>query len=371
MRKIALPPLAHLRLLTDDTGVVQFANWSVPDPHYGYTLDDNVRALLVVLGYHHSGAERDAAAALAARYLAFIRWAQLPDGRFHNELSYDRRWLDDVGSEDALGRTVWALAVAAALPITDSLAGAAAELLARALPHVPGLRSLRARGYALIGLAHLVRAGHPYGDAALLRAMADGLLDDLDGNAEPGWTWFEPVLAYDNGRLPHALFLAGAVLHDVRYIAAAQATLEFLLGSVVEGEIVVPIGQAGWFRRGQPPARYDQQPIDAASLAEVCATAALVVDDPSYARVAYSAWRWFHGANSEGLVVCEPLTGGCHDGLGKANVNHNQGSESTLAYLQAALALTDPLWLGVPAETVPLAAARVPRYAPDVELAPL
>lgn len=342
-----LPPLAHLKQLTDDTGMLQFATWTVPNPQYGYTLDDNVRALIVAAGYVHADVEHDTAVALAVRYLAFIQSAQRADGRFHNEMSYDRRWLDDVGSEDAFGRTIWALCVAIVFPVRPQLAGAANEMLVRALPHVRTLRSLRARAYAMLGIAQLVRAEHPSGDAALLRVLADGLADELERKAEADWHWFEPVLAYDNGRLPQALLLAGDVLDDMRYVRAGQATLEFLLTHVTEHNIVVPIGQAGWFQHGEAKAHYDQQPIDAASLVDVCVTAAGVLNDPAYQQVALNAWRWFYGANSEGLAVCDAATGGCHDGLGKNSVNNNQGAESTLAYLQAALAVCVPSWIGV------------------------
>lgn len=347
MFKLSLPPLTHLRRLTDDTGMLQFATWTVPNPHYGYTLDDNVRALLVVAGYYDMGVESDTAEALALRYLSFIQSAQRPDGRFHNEMSYDRRWLDEVGSEDSLGRTVWALATAVALPITPGLAGAAYQMLERALPHTHRLRSLRARAYVLLGLLQLLRIEHPRVDMELSRQLADSLLDELEQSSHRDWCWFESVLTYDNGRLPQALLLAGAALDEPRYTRAAEQALRFLLSQVTEHDIIVPVGHAGWFRRGTTKARYDQQPIDAASLVEVCATAEHVLDDVSYRRSALRAWRWFHGQNSEGLALGDTLTGGCHDGLGKNSVNNNQGAESTLAFLQAALALHNPAWLGL------------------------
>ncbi len=347
MKQIALPPLAHLRRLSDDTGVQQFAIHSVPNPHFGYTLDDNVRALLVTSGYYWHGVERDVAAALAYRYLAFIHWAQRPDGRFHNELSYDRRWLDEVGSEDALGRTVWALGYAVACPLHSASRGAAADMLGRALPHVQALRSPRARAYAALGMAHLVRVSHPYAQEYLLAALASSLLDDVQRNIQAEWHWFEAGLTYDNGRLPQALLIAGYLLSDQRYLSVGQELLDFLLAQVVEDGIVVPIGQSNWYWRGEIKARYDQQPIDAASLVEVCATASIVLGKPHYWDIALSAWAWFHGRNSEGLVIYDAQTCGCHDGLERGSVNHNQGAESTLALLQAALALNNLDWLGV------------------------
>lgn len=344
--KFALPPLTHLWRLSDDTGVQQFATHSVPNPHFGYTLDDNARALLVTSGYHQHGVECDIAAALTYRALAFIGWAQRSDGRFHNELSYDRRWFDEVGSEDAFGRAVWALGYAVARPLHSGSANAAAAMLERALPHVPALRAPRARAYAALGIAHLVRAGHPCGQEHLLVALADSLLHDFQRHSQAEWRWFEAVLAYDNGRLLQALLLAGHLLSDRRYSTVAQESLDFLLTQVLEDGVVVPIGQDGWYWRGEIKARYDQQPIDAASLCEVCATASIVLG-PQYWDIAEAAWAWFHGRNSEGLVLYDAQTSGCHDGLERGSVNHNQGAESTLALLQAALALNNLDWLGV------------------------
>lgn len=343
----ALPPLTHLWRLSDDTGVQQFATYSVPNPHFGYTLDDNARALLVTCGYYHQGVERDIAEILAYRTLAFIQWAQRPDGRFHNELSYDRRWLDEVGSEDVFGRTVWALSYVIACPFHSSIAGAATVMLERSLPHALKLRSPRARAYTVLGLAHLLRVNHPCAQEHLLATLANGLLYDVQQNTQAGWRWFEKVLAYDNGRLPQALLLAGHLLSDCRYLTAAQETLEFLLAQVVEDSIVVPIGQDGWYQRGESKARYDQQPIDAASIVEVCATARIVLGELRYWDIALTAWAWFHGHNSEELMLYDAETNGCHDGLERGSVNQNQGSESTLALLQAALALNDSDWLGV------------------------
>lgn len=343
----SLPPLTHLDRLTDDTGMYQFAIHSVPDPHSGYTLDDNVRGLLVALGYHAQGCEPDVAARLVYRYLAFMRWAQREDGQFHNELSYDRRWLDDVGSPDSQGRAIWALGYAAAYPLDSGSGGAATEMLRRALPHVAQLRSPRTRSYALLGVAFLVRAGHPLGTPRLLRSLADGVVDDFKRNALPDWRWFERVLAYDNGRIPQALLVAGQLLEEERYAHVAKEALDFYLPQVVKDDCVQLIGHDGWYCYGEQRAAYDQQPVDAASLVEVCSAAYAVLGDSRYRNTAELAWEWFHGRNSEGLVLYDPLTGGCHDGLGRGSVNDNQGAESTLSVLQAALALQNPEWLGV------------------------
>ena len=225
--------------------------------------------------------------------------------------------------------------------------GAAADMLGRALPYVQSLCSPRARAYAALGVAHLVRVSHPHGQQHLLVALASSLLDDVQRHAQAEWRWFEPGLTYDNGRLPQALLIAGQLLSDRQYLTVAQELLDFLLAQVVEDGVVVPIGQAGWYWRGKAKARYDQQPIDAASLVEVCATASIVLGEARYWDIALAAWAWFYGRNSEGLVLYDAQTSGCHDGLRCGSVNDNQGAESTLALLQAALALNDLNWLGV------------------------
>ena len=52
---------------------------------------------------------------------------------------------------------------------------------------------------------------------------------------------------------------------------------------------------------------------------------------------AWSAFRWFLGANDLEIPLYDPATGGCRDGLHPDRVNENQGAESTLSFLMALL----------------------------------
>jgi len=336
---LILPTLNHLRRLTDDTGISQFAIHSVPDPCFGYTLDDNARALLVTSMYYHHNVDRDDATNLAYKYLSFLRWSQLPDGWFHNELSYDRRWLDERGSEDAYGRAVWALGYAATHPIHRATAGAATEMLHLAIPQAETLKYQRGFAYTILGLVNLIEQDHPLGDRGLLEYLADNLYKKLQSEIQTDWYWFEDKLTYDNGRLPQSLMLAGHLLGDSQLLEASERSLSFLLSHVFEGNVLVPVGNDGWFHRNSQKARYDQQPIDAATIVEVCATAWRIFQKKEYLNYANLAWEWFHGQNSEQLVLYDTETGGCCDGLGRSSVSNNQGSESSLAFLQAGLAL--------------------------------
>lgn len=330
-----------MRRLTDDTGILQFAVHSVPNPCFGYTLDDNARALLVTSMYYHHNVNRDDVSNLTYKYLSFLQWSQLPDGWFHNELSYDRRWLDKRGSEDAYGRAVWALGYIATHPIDRATAGAATEMLRLAIPQAETLKHQRGFAYTILGLVNLIGQDHPLGNRELLKYLAEKLYEKLQHESETDWYWFEDKLTYDNGRLPQSLMLAGKLLANSQLLEASERSLSFLLSHVFEGNILVPIGNNGWFIRNSEKARYDQQPIDAATIVEVCATAWRIFRKKEFLNYANLAWEWFQGHNSEKLVLYDLETGGCHDGLGRNNINNNQGSESTIAYLQASLALYD------------------------------
>ena len=70
-----LPPLKldHLHHMTDETGILQHAIFTVPNYREGYTIDDNARALMVSALLEALGNE--AAFELGSRYLAFIWYA--------------------------------------------------------------------------------------------------------------------------------------------------------------------------------------------------------------------------------------------------------------------------------------------------------
>jgi hypothetical protein len=103
----------HLLVMCDDTGLFQHAIHDLPDRSHGYCVDDNARALLLscALG---TGGEVPLPETLTARFAAFLQHAWNPDvGRFRNFMGFDRRWLDDAGSEDSHGRALWALGICA------------------------------------------------------------------------------------------------------------------------------------------------------------------------------------------------------------------------------------------------------------------
>ena len=144
--------IGHLLSMCDDTGLFQHAVHSVPDRSHGYCVDDNARALLLACSLNNPGEQR-LSEVLTARLAAFVQHAWNPDtSRFRNFMSFDRRWLEDRGSEDSHGRTLWALGECARSDASPSRRRWAASLFAEALPTAESFRSPRAWAFTLLGL---------------------------------------------------------------------------------------------------------------------------------------------------------------------------------------------------------------------------
>jgi len=307
---------------------------------------------VVAIAASEHEASRARALVLGSRYLAFLFDAQLPDGRFHNFMSYARTWLDECGTEDSIGRAIWALGYTQRFAPLAGWSHVAQRLLLAALPNVARLSFVRSRAYAALGLTHARAAlGADQSEAidAALRAIGDDLVARHAACARTDWDWFEDEMTYDNARLPEALLRIGTVLDDRTYVALGLRALAFYESVVMEDGIFIPIGNAGWYRRGGARARFDQQPLEAASLVDVALAAEAATGESRYRELADAGYQWFLGANSGNAVLVNG--GGCCDGLEARGPNRNMGAESTLAYLAAAFALA-------PADAVALRIAR-------------
>jgi glycosyltransferase involved in cell wall biosynthesis len=334
--------LAHLMRLSDDVGILQHARASIPNYAEGYTTDDNARALMVAVGSQEFGPTETVIRQLASRYLAFLNYAFIPEmGRFHNVMGYDRRWLDDCGSEDCHARAIMSFGWVVNISRDDGLVAAAMHLLQAALPATEMFTSPRAWAYVLLGLDHYLRR-FP-GDSAsrrmreVLAARLHGLYRNVAGD---GWHWFEDTVSYANARLPHALLAAAKAMDHAEMAADALAALEWLTDQTTapDGHFM-PIGSNGWFRRGGARARFAQQPIEAQTMIEACRAAFQATNDERWWRQMVTTFDWFFGRNDLGLPLYDYTTAGCHDGLEPDRVSLNQGSESLLSYLLARLAM--------------------------------
>ena len=332
--------LTHLKRLTDDTGLIQHAKYIVPDRHTGYCLDDNSRALMLC-AWAFFLLQSDDAKALIPTYFSFTHYMQNPDGRFRNFIDYQRRFLDETGSDDAFGRALWALGFIIWRPSRNAYRSLAYECFQKALPHVRGL-NLRGKALAMLGLVSYLRCYQ--GDesvTALLRECADYLLALYKDVSDDSWRWFEDIICYDNGIMPMALFQTYSILREEKYLQVAGETLGFL-GKVAgnNGRLSV-VGSRGWYKRGGERAQYDQQPIDAAALVLAYQSAYRVTREKEYLKKMRWAFGWFLGENDMGMSLYDHETKGCADGLLPEGVSLNQGGESTVSFLMALLAMIE------------------------------
>jgi len=341
---IAEPNLTHLARLLDSTGIAQHATQAVVNRNHGYCLDDNTRGLLLALALPPFDANSTSAlpVKLLDRTAAFVQHAWNSEARrFHNFMSYDRRWLEDVGSDDSHGRAVWALGAVAARAADPSHRTWAYGLLEQSAPRALDLTSLRAWAFALLGVVEYL-AARP-GDLRFLRLrnlLAERLYDHLRGNRRPDWTWFEDVVAYDNARLPQALIAAGNQAGNAEWSGLAVQALNWLCQvQRAEAGHFRPVGSNGFWRRGGLCATHDQQPLEASATVAACLMAWRSTDESDWLTEAQRAFAWFLGDNDLGQPLHDAVTGGCHDGLLCDRVNGNQGAESTLAFLMATMEL--------------------------------
>jgi len=368
--------LDHINALTDDTGVLQHAIFTVPNRGEGHTTDDNARALIFTVmlecvdrpknGQTENDQpendrpkkdEREKAmsplANFSARYLSFLEHAFDPaTGRFRNFLGYDRRWNEAAGSEDCHGRAVWALGTVLGRSRDQGLRCAAGRLFELSLPAVVEFYSPRACAYTVLGIQEYLDSYPGDRDAQKIRSVLAGrLLAMYESIRRPDWKWFENVVAYGNARLPQAMLLAGSACSDDRMVSAGLEALDWLTetqrsetgsetgGSESNGHFV-PIGSQGFYRQGGDKARFDQQPLEAAGAVSACLQAYRITGDSRWRSEAWSAFNWFLGDNDLQIPLYDCGTGGCRDGLHPDRANENQGAESTLSFLMATLEMS-------------------------------
>ncbi len=340
-----LPPirLEHLRRMTDGVGLLQHATFSVPNYQEGYSLDDNARGLIATVLLEAIGSEAPAIVdALATRYLAFLAYAYNDTlGRFRNMLSYEGQWLEEQGSEDSHGRALWALGAVIGRSASQSRVGLANTLFIRALPAVLSCASPRTWAFTLLGIADYLKCFSGDRRAQRIRdELAGRLMRLYEATSTADWPWFEDRLTYDNASLPRALLVSGAAMGRGDYVEAALAALTWLARtqSGEQGQFT-PVGCRGFSLRGAQRARFDQQPIEAYATVAASLDAYRLTSDMAWRQQAQTAFGWFLGNNDLRIPLFDVATGACYDGLQPDGVNQNQGAESTLAFLLAALDL--------------------------------
>jgi glycosyltransferase involved in cell wall biosynthesis len=335
--------LEHLWRMTDNTGLLQHAVYTMPNYSEGYTTDDNARALMVTVLLEELGQEwaRDTML-LGPRYLSFMWHAYNPrHGRFRNFFGYDRRWLEEIGSPDSHGRSIHALGITLGRSEQENLRGVSLRLFEAALPGALDLSGPRPWAFSILGIhEYLRRFTEDRMALQVLSTLAEKLFKMHRGNAKTDWPWMEDAVTYCNAILPHALLVSGYRLSRPDMVETALDSLHWLIEEQrSEMGYYAPIGCQGFYHRGEEKARFDQQPVEVQCLVSACLEAWRITGEPQWLAEAEWAFGWFVGQNDLGLSVYDPISGGSHDGLHSDRLNKNQGAESTLAFLYSLLEL--------------------------------
>ena len=328
--------LDHVVRMTDSTGMFQHATYTVPNFAEGYCTDDNARAYILTVLLEELGEESAQVRSLATTYLAFLNHAlHRPTGKFRNFMSFERRWMEECGSEDSNGRALWALGTGVGRSRRPSFARLAGQLFNRTLASASDFKSPRAWALTLLGIHEYLRRFSGDRQAQQIRETLIGRLMDGFGACESeDWPWCEDTVTYDNPRLAQALILSGADAGQEAVVEMGVKALRWLMElQTSEDGYFRPIGCYGFYKRGEPRANFDQQPIEASATVSACLEALRVTGDNEWLEQAWRAFDWFLGWNDLGLELYSPSSGGCYDALHVDRVNQNQGAESTLAFL--------------------------------------
>ncbi|TFH18171.1 glycosyltransferase [Candidatus Bathyarchaeota archaeon] len=333
--------LDGLKVLTDETGILQHTKYSIIDKRQGYTTDDNARALIAALRYHkiYNNSE---ALDLAHTYLTFLLFMQNTRGAFHNVLGFDRTYRDKVGSEDSNGRTIWATGYTLVSNATKEMKQITREMFDRGLPTSRGFKASRAKAFTIIGLADYY-SSFPSDKNIFdeIEVLAGSLASSYKLESSANWRWFEPQLTYCNARLPQALFMAYSVTENRSYLDVAEESMDFLVQEQFTDDIFRPVGSKGWYHKGKRKAQFDQQPIEASCMVEAAVSALKCTGNYKYRDLALKAFDWYHGCNTGQVSLLKKGSFRCYDGITSKGLNQNSGAESTISYYLAHLLLKE------------------------------
>ncbi len=324
--------LEHIKRLTDDTGIIQHARYGVPNLKEGYCLDDNSRALLMALMSYRQNKDIFALESIRI-YLSYIQYMQRDEGTFRNFLSFNRNFLDDEGSEDSFGRTIWALGYLIHRPPKTSYREFGKELFEKSFNHFDKLTSLRGIANTIIGMTYYLKNFSHDAMMHKMMNMAKILAEAYKNNSSKDWQWFEPSLTYDNAIFPLSLLHVVEIIEDNPLKKIALKTTKFLEKTTMNNGFLSLIGSNGWYEKGKKRAIFDQQAIDAMATVRLFYQAYKITKDKCYIEKMFQAYLWFLGENELRIPLYDYETCGCCDGLEISGVNRNQGAESTLAYL--------------------------------------
>lgn len=336
--------LDHIIRLTDYTGILQHTKYGIPNFKKGYCLDDNARALLMALMAYKATKDKKVLE-LATTYLSYIHYMQNEDGQFKNFLNFKKKFLEEsVGSEDAFGRTIWALGYMLANAPNDTYYQSGYEIFFRATPHFDKLISIRAIAKTIIGLSnYLLKNMNDEVNYELLQTLSYKLINEYQQSSDKDWKWFETLLAYDNGILPLSLLHASELISDNLIEDIAMESMNFLTEKTLYKGYLSIIGNEKWYKKDGYRSIYAQQPLDVMAMVLMYQQAFKLTKDEKYLEKLFMCFKWFLGENDIRMSLIDSDTKGCCDGIESYGINRNQGAESTLAYLISLLAVSETI----------------------------
>jgi len=324
--------LSHIKRLTNEVGIIQHARYAIPNYHHGYCLDDNARVLMLVAMTYEWCPSKEIRK-LMTTYLAYINYMQLENGKFRNFLSFDHQFLDEEGTEDSLGRTIWGLGTLLKVSALNDFVPLSRELFIKALPHIAQLRSPRAVAYSLLGLLHYYHR-HPHDKKvrATIKSLSSYLVDEYRQNSYGKWYWYEKIITYDNAVIPLSLLYCAQLVSDDHMLETGLKSAKFLDSLLFENDYLSTIGNKEWYFHDGIRSTFGQQPVEIPSIILLYKQLSYTTQEPIYRQRMLDSFAWFFGKNVLGLSLYDKNSAGCGDGLDSHGVNMNQGAESTISF---------------------------------------
>ncbi len=335
--------LDHIKKMTTNKGMIQFASVATPDLNSGYTLDDNARALIAITKHYELTGNSDDLD-LITIYLDFILFCQKDDGAFINYVDIDGNFMDKNSNEnleDANGRAIWALGELISHDdiLNDKLIKKAKFAIEKSLKNISKFQSPRAMAFSIKGLYFYNLNKENSRAKRMITLLADNLVSKYRGISEKNWNWYEDYLTYANSVLPEAMLYAALCTGSELYKNIAKTSFDFLLSVTFQNNQIKVVSNQGWHLKGKLVNHFGEQPIDVAYTVLALNLFYKVFNQQEYLDKMNIAFEWFLGKNHLHQIVYNPKTGGCYDGLEEDHVNLNQGAESTVSYLMARLVL--------------------------------
>jgi len=308
----SLPPikLDHLKLMTTNTGVIQFSKINQPDISSGYTLDDNARALVATCMYYKMTGQSEGVYEID-KYLRFIKLCQQPSGNFLNYVDKDLKFTDQnssVNLEDSNGRAIWALGHVISLKnlLPAGIINEAENILHKSLQCLPRVHSTRAMAFAIKGLYQYQQIKKSSKNLHLIMTFANRLVQMYRHESNESWEWFESYLTYANSILPESMLYAWLLTGDTVYREIAKSSLKFLLSHTFNENGIEVISNKQWLHKGEKAGHYGEQPIDVAYTIMTLSKFYEVFKEEEYKEKMITAFNWFLGNNRLHQIVYNP-----------------------------------------------------------------